>query len=230
MLEQPTERKQAEEEREVETAEREVVELKEEKGEEEARDKRKEKDKEREKEAREEREGLKVAYQNIGRGIEATNILLDRGRQESWDLVFVAEAWQRKRGERTTQLGYRIFYQEGRNISLYIWEEVDLHRLGAKVEASQNWIMVGNIVTGVYLSPSLNMEPLREALTQLPATDNIIGDLNCTQRYRRWALLEKMTSRNLTEIPIKGNTWRRWHQPQQTWVESKPDVIFSIGN
>ena len=47
----------------------------------------------RDEEVREEREALKVAYQNVGRGIEATNILLDRGRQENWDLVFVAEAW-----------------------------------------------------------------------------------------------------------------------------------------
>ena len=39
-----------------------------------------------------------------------------------------------------------------------------------------------------------------------------------------------MTARNLTEIPIRGNTWRRWHQPQHKWVESKPDVVFSIGN
>ena len=44
----------------------------------------------------------KVAYQNMGRGIETTNILLDRGRQENWDLVFVAEAWEGKKGERTT--------------------------------------------------------------------------------------------------------------------------------
>ena len=155
-----------------------------------------------------EAEGLKVAYQNVGRGIETTNVLLDRGRQEKWDLVFVAEAWQGRKGERTTQQGYRIFYQEESSISLYIWEEVDLHQLG-RIESSQNWIMVGDIVTGVYLSPSLNMEPLREAITQIPATDNIIGDLNCTQRYKRRALLEKMTARNLTEIPIRGNTWRR---------------------
>ena len=181
-------------------------------------------------EVREEREALKVAYQNVGRGIEATNILLDRGRQENWDLVFVAEAWQGRKGERTIQQGYRIFYQEGSSISLYVREEVDLHQLGAKIETSQNWIKLGDIITGVYLSPSLNMEPLREALTQLPTTDNIIGDLNCTQRYRRRALLEKMTARNLTEISIKANTWRRWHQPQYRWVESKPDVVFSIGN
>lgn len=45
---------------------------------------------------------IKVAYQNVGRSIKATNILLARGREENWDLVFVAEAWEGKRNERTT--------------------------------------------------------------------------------------------------------------------------------
>ena len=156
----------------------------------------------------------KVAYQNVGRGIETTNILLDRGRQENWDLVFVAEAWEGKKGERTIQQGYRMFGQEGSNITLYIREEVDLHQTGVRIETSQNWIAVREIVTGVYLSPSLNMETLKEALTEIPATDNIIGDFNCTQRYKRRALLEKITAKNLREVPINSNTWRRWHRPQ----------------
>ena len=45
---------------------------------------------------------LKVVYQNVGRSIEATNILLARGREEKWDLVFAAESWEGRRGERTT--------------------------------------------------------------------------------------------------------------------------------
>ena len=200
------------------------------------------KDKEREEERgmrREEERGSpevtkgrewKVAYQNMGRGIEATNILLDRGRQENWDLVFVAEAWEGKKGERTTQQGYRMFCQEGSSITLYIQEEVDLHQTGARIETSQNWIAVGEIVTGVYLSPSLRVGPLKEALTEIPATDNIIGDFNCTQRYKRRALLEKISAKNLRKVPINSNTWRRWHRPQLRWVKSKPDIIFTTGN
>lgn len=46
----------------------------------------------------EERGGWKVAYQNVVGSIEATNILLDMGRQKKWDLVFVAEAWEGRRG------------------------------------------------------------------------------------------------------------------------------------
>ena len=45
----------------------------------------------------------KLAYQNVGRGIKTTNILLARGREEEWDFVFVAEVWEGKNGERTTQ-------------------------------------------------------------------------------------------------------------------------------
>lgn len=121
-----------------------------------------------------------------------------------------------------------MFSQEGSSLTLYIREEVDL--IGILIEASQKWIAVGDTITGVYISPSLNIGPLKEAITDILVTDNVIGDFNCTQRYKRQALLEKMTARNLTEVPIKGNTWRRWHQPQLKWVKSKPDVIFSIGN
>ena len=50
----------------------------------------------------EEKEPWKISYQNIGRSIDSTNILLEKGRQEKRDLVFVAEAWEGKKGERTT--------------------------------------------------------------------------------------------------------------------------------
>ena len=101
-------------------------------------------------EAGEEEEGKRewrTAYQNVGGGIEATNILLARGRQENWDFVFVAEAWEGKKGERTTQQGYRAFSQRGSRLALYVREEVDLHRLGG-IETSQDWIRVGNLITG----------------------------------------------------------------------------------
>lgn len=37
-----------------------------------------------------------------------------------------------------------------------------------------------DIVMGVYLNPSLNMEPFKEAKIEIPTIDNIIGDLNYT--------------------------------------------------
>ena len=106
-------------------------------GEEEARRMEREEEEEREaekderKEEKEEEEGeekgeWKAAYQNVGGGIEATNILLARGRQMNWDFVFVAEAWEGRKGERTIQQGYRAFCQEGSRLVLYIQEEVDL--------------------------------------------------------------------------------------------------------
>ena len=171
----------------------------------------------------------KVAYQNVGGGIEATNILLARGRQESWDFVFTAEAWEGRKGERTTQQGYRAFDQKGSRLVLYIREEVDLQRLG-KIETSQYWIQIGDTITGIYLSPSLNIGSIRDKLTELPTSDNIIGDANCTQSYKRRALLDTISARGLTEKPVKGNTWRRWHGPQNKWMASKPDIVFSTGN
>ena len=48
---------------------------------------------------------------------------------------------------------------------MYIREEVDLHQTGVRIETSQNWIAVGEIITGVYLSPSLKVGPLKEAIT-----------------------------------------------------------------
>ena len=200
-------------------------------GREEGEDERDREEGMRDAEGREEtaEEELRVAYQNVGGGIEATNILLERGREEKWDLVFAAEAWEGKKGERTTQQGYRNFYVAGGRIVLYVREEVDLHRLG-RIETNQNWIKVGDLITGIYLSPRINTETLRKLLSEIPTTDNIIGDANCTLRYKRRILLEKMTARALAEKPLKGNTWKRWHQPQQKWVESKPDVIFSMGN
>ena len=57
----------------------------------------------------EEKDQWKAAYQNVGKGIETTNVLLNRGREEEWDFVFVAEAWEGKNGERTTHQGYRTF-------------------------------------------------------------------------------------------------------------------------
>ena len=79
-------------------------------------------------------------------------------------------------------------------------------------------------------SSNVDIETLRQQLIEIPPADNIVGDLNCTREYKRRALLDEMTRRGLTEKPISGKTWRRWHQPQQHWVESKPDVVFSTGN
>ena len=39
-----------------------------------------------------------------------------------------------------------------------------------------------------------------------------------------------MTARGLMEKPVKGDTWRRWHRPQNKWMTSKPDIVFSVGN
>ena len=170
-----------------------------------------------------------LSYQNIGRSIEATNILLEKGRQEKRDLVFVAEAWEGKKGKRTTQTGYRIFSKPGSQLVLYISEEADLAALG-NVQVSHTWISVGNLITGVYLSPSLNINPLREHLLDIPVSDNLIGDFNCTYRHKRRVLLEMATACGLKEIPIAGKTWRRWNGPQSRWMESKPDTVFSVGN
>ena len=101
---------------------------------------------------------------------------------------------------------------------------------GLQVEVGENWIAVGDWVAGTYLSPNTNITELREILNSIPPTDNVIGDLNCTQRYKRRALLDHMHDRALREKPVRGNTWRRWIQPRASWVESKPDVIFSTGN
>ena len=59
-------------------------------------------------------------------------------------------------------------------------DEVDLHQFGVKIDVNQDWIAVGNLVTRVYLSPSINVQTLRDSLTNIPIIDNIIGDLNCT--------------------------------------------------
>ena len=64
-------------------------------------------------ETEEEQQTWKVSYQNVGRSIDTTNILLEKARQEKRDLVFVAEAWEGKKGERTIQAGYRIFCKPG---------------------------------------------------------------------------------------------------------------------
>ena len=106
---------------------------------------------------------------------------------------------------------------------------MDLQWLG-KIETSQDWIQIGDTITGIYLSPSFNIGSIRDKLTELPATDNIIGDANCIQRYKRRALLDMTSARGLTEKPVRGNTWRRWHRPQDKWVTSKPDIVFSFGN
>ena len=196
--------------------------------EEEKEEEKEEREREEVKEEEIEEDGWKVAYQNVGRGIETTNILLERGRQQKWDFVFVAEAWEGKKGERTTQQGYRTFSRQGSKIALYVREEVILK--GLQVDVGEDWIAVGDWVAGVYLSPNTNVTELREILNTIPPTDNVIGDLNCTQRYKRRALLDHMHDRALGEKPVKGNTWRRWIQPRACWVESKPDVIFSTGN
>ena len=182
-----------------------------------------------EEDTEEEQQTWKVSYQNVGRSIETTNILLEKARQEKRDLVFVAEALEGKKGERTIQAGYRIFSKPGLQLVLYISEEADLTALG-HVQVSHTWISVGNLITGVYLSPSLNINPIREHLLDIPISDNIIGDFNCTHRYKRRALLEMATAHDLKEIPIAGKTWRRWNRPQSRWMESKPDTVFSVGN
>ena len=72
-------------------------------------------------EEEDEEEGeCKAAYQNVGGGIEATNILLARGKQKGWDLVFVEEAWEGRKGERTNQQGYKAFCQKRSKLVLYI--------------------------------------------------------------------------------------------------------------
>ena len=108
MLEEPTEKNWAVREREVE-AEEEAKDKREEDIEERSGDKDKEersgdKDTERndgkakgkegdEEETEEELQKWRVSYQNVGRSIETTNILLEKARQEKKrDLIFVAEA------------------------------------------------------------------------------------------------------------------------------------------
>ena len=196
--------------------------------EEKGRSGREEEDRKEEEEEGEQQE-WRICYQNVGRSIETTNILLEKAREEKRDLVFVAEAWEGKKGERTTQTGYRIFSNPGSQLVLYIKEDADLTALGS-IHINDTWIAVGSLVTGVYLNPSLTINPLKEHLLNLPPTDNIIGDFNCTQRHKRRALLEMATARNLREAPIAGKTWRRWHRPQSRWMESKPDTVFTMGN
>ena len=120
MLGTPTGRAKGEGEEEVRRMEREE----EEEGEGEEGERKEEKEKEEEE--GEEKGEWKAAYQNVGGGIEATNILLARGRQMNWDFVFVAEAWEGRKGERTVQQGYRAYSQEGSRLVLYIQGEVDL--------------------------------------------------------------------------------------------------------
>ena len=109
-----------------------------------------------------------MAYQNVGRGIETTNILLARGREEKWDFVFVAEAWEGRKGERTSQQGYRLFSKPGSPLSLYIREEVHLTALGSTIEVNDKWIVAGDIITGVYISPKTRIGDLRELLLTTP--------------------------------------------------------------
>ena len=88
-------------------------------------------------------------------------------------------------------------------------DEADLHQLRAKIEVNEDWIAVGDLVTGVYLSSSINIQTLKDLLTDIPTTDNIIRDLNCTQQHERRALLETTRDRGLYEKPAKSNNWRR---------------------
>ena len=143
-----------------------------------------------EKETKGEKRASQVAYQNVGNSIEATNVLLERGRQAGWDYIFMADAWEGKKGERTRQQGYRTFSQRGSKIALYVREEVEL--AGTKVEVNESWISIGNEIMGVYLRPNIHIETLRRQLLEIPPTDNIIGDLNCTPRYKQRSLLEDM--------------------------------------
>ena len=182
-----------------------------------------------EEEIKEEQQEWRICYQNVGRSIETTNILLEKAREEKRDLVFVAEAWEGKKGERMTQTGYRIFSNPGSQLVLYIKEDADLTVLG-NIYVNDTWISAGSLVTGVYLSPSLTINRLKEQLSDLPPTDNIIGDFNCTQRHKTRALVEMAIVYNLKEAPIAGKTWRRWHRPQLRWMESKPDTVFTMGN
>lgn len=110
---------------------------------------------------------MESGVSECGGRIEATSILLARGRQEKWDFVFVAEAWEGKNKERTTQQGYRVFCEAGSRLILYVPEEVDLHRLGARVETSEKWIAVGDLVADVYLSPNINVGTLKESLMEI---------------------------------------------------------------
>ena len=98
------------------------------------------------------------------------------------------------------------------------------------MHANHTWISVGSLITRVYFSPSLIINPLREQLLDLLPTDNIIEDFNCTHCHKRRALLEMASACNLKEASITGKTWRRWHRPQSRWMESKPDIVFTIGN
>ena len=178
MLSTPTGRERKEEARRTEREEEEKSEIEKE---------------EEERGGEEEEEAWKVSYQNIGRGIETTNILLERGRGEKTDFIFLAEAWEGRKGERTTQAGYRIFAKLGSQLVLYIKEEVDITALG-NIQLNDKWISIGNLVTGVYLSPNLTINSLREYLLDIPSTDNLIGDFNYTQRHKRRTLLEIATA------------------------------------
>ena len=87
----------------------------------EERDDRKEEEEEGDEEETEEEQWMwKTSYQNVGRSIETTNILLEKARQEKRNLVFVAEAWEGKKGARTIQVGYKIFSKPGSQLVLYI--------------------------------------------------------------------------------------------------------------
>ena len=88
-----------------------------------------------------------MAYQNVGGSIEATNILLSRGREERWHLVFVAEAWEGRKGERTSEAGYRSYSAPHSKIVLYVREDIRSQELGTIV-TNQHWIAVNEIVTG----------------------------------------------------------------------------------
>ena len=150
----------------------------------------------------------------MGQGIKTTNLLLARGIEKEWDLIFAAEAWEGKHGERNTQQGYRAFYHPGSKLTLYMRDKADLHQLGAKIEVNEDWIAVGDLVIGFYLSSSINIQTLKDLLTDIPTTDNIIRDLNCTQQHERRAVLKTMRDRGLYEKPAKSNNWRTWHQLQ----------------
>ena len=110
--------------------------------------------------------------------------MLEKGRQEKKDFIFVAEAWEGKKGERTTQQGYRTFSKPGSQLVLYIRDGVDLTALN-NIKVDDNRIMVGNLVTGIYISPRTPINSIREMLRDLPPTDILLGDFNCTHRHKR---------------------------------------------
>ena len=104
----------------------------------------------------------------------------------------MTEAWEGRKGERTTQAGYKVYSKPNSQLVLYVREKVDLVALG-KVQIGDMSILVGSLVTGIYLSPSLTINTLRQLLQDIPMSDNIIGDFNCTQRHKRRTLLQTAT-------------------------------------